>query len=61
LGRGGAKGLAPLRINVERALPVPGKEGAASASWAKKVPARGRLVWGYLNPATDFGWLLFDR
>lgn len=49
----------PLRINVVRTMPIPDKEGTAFCSWARQEPAKGRLVWGTLNPATDFGWLRF--
>ena len=60
LDRGGARGTRPMRINVARTLSEPGKEGSAISSWANLQPVRGRLVWGYLNPDTDFGWLLFE-
>ena len=49
----------PLRINLVRAMPIPGKGGTALCSWARQEPVKGRLVWGTLNPATDFGWLRF--
>lgn len=58
LGRGNGTKLKPIRINVVRTMPVPGKEGTAINSWADMQPVKGRLVWSYLNPATDFGWLL---
>ena len=46
-----------LRVNVVRSLPIGEAPGSASVSWAERQPAKGRLVWGALNPATDFGWL----
>lgn len=46
-----------LRVNVVRSLPLPEAPGSGSVSWAERQPCRGRLVWGTLNPATDFGWL----
>lgn len=53
---GSADGTASPRVNVVRSLPVD-SPGSASVSWAERVPLKGRLVWGTLNPATDFGWL----
>jgi hypothetical protein len=50
----------PMRINVVRTMPVRGREGTAWCSWAHRQPCKGRLVWGFLNPATDFGWLRFE-
>ena len=50
----------PMRINVVRTMSLPKKEGVAFCSWAHQEPVKGRLVWGHLNPATDFGWLRFD-
>jgi len=50
----------PIRINVLRVLPIKSAPGVAECSWAPRQPAQGRLVWGDLNPATDFGWLLFS-
>lgn len=50
----------PIRINVVLSRPLAGQEGTALCSWVKTQPAKGRLVWGYLNPATDFGWLRFS-
>jgi len=50
----------PIRINVELTRPLAGQEGTAICSWVKTQPVKGRLDWGYLNPATDFGWLRFD-
>jgi len=58
LGRGEAASMKPMRLNLARTMPVPGRPGTAISSWAPMQPAKGRLVWGYLNPATDFGWLL---
>ena len=58
---GGGTSAKPIRINVVRTMPVPGKEGVASCSWAQRDPVRGRLVWSVLNPATDFGWLRFGE
>ena len=46
-----------LRVNIIRQLPISGAPGGAECSWARREPAQGRLVWGDLNPATDFGWL----
>jgi hypothetical protein len=60
LGLDDRKKRKPIRINVVRTLPVPGKAGQTSCSWAKREPAQGRLVWGFHNPATDFGWLRFE-
>jgi len=37
------------------------KEGDLSCSWAKRVPVQGCLAWGDLNPAADFGWLVFQQ
>ncbi len=51
----------PLRVNVVRTMPVAGAEGVALCSWAAQRPVQGRLVWGTLNPATDFGWLVLER
>jgi hypothetical protein len=48
----------PLRINVVRSMPPLGAEGPAHCSWARQEPVQGRLVWGTLNPAADFGWLV---
>ncbi len=50
----------PMRVNIMRSMPVPGKEGTAICSWAERTPVKGRLDWDTLNPATDFGWLKFD-
>ena len=47
----------PLRVNIIRQMPIASAPGGAECSWAKREPAQGRLVWGDLNPATDFGWL----
>lgn len=47
----------PLRVNVIRHLPIDSVPGVAECSWALREPGKGRLVWGDLNPATDFGWL----
>ncbi len=49
----------PFRLNILRQLPISAPPGGAECSWAKREPAKGRLVWGDLNPATDFGWLGF--
>ena len=57
LGRGGAKGLAPLGSTWSAPLPVPGKGKGGPCLPGRRRSQRGRLVWGYLNPATDFGWL----
>ena len=57
---GGGPDARPIRVNVIRTMPIPGKGGTASCSWAQREPVRGRLVWGVLNPATDFGWLRFE-
>ena len=51
----------PLRLNVVRSLPLPGKPGTALCSWAAAKPTKGRLVWGFLDPATGFGWLRFAK
>lgn len=51
----------PFRVNVMRVCPIAGPPGTADCSWARREPARGRLVWGTLNPATDFGWLRFRQ
>lgn len=51
---------APLRINVFRSMPCEGRLSVMRCSWAPLHPAQGRLVWGVVNPATDFGWLRFD-
>ncbi len=48
----------PLRLNVVRSMPIPGQDGTAHCSWAPQQPVQGRLVWGTLNPATDYGWLV---
>ena len=53
-------GRPPLRVNVVHHLPAQEKEGDLSCSWAKRVPVQGRLAWGNLNPAADFGWLVFE-
>jgi len=50
----------PFRLNIIRNLPISSTPGGAECSWAKCAPAQGRLVWGDLNPATDFGWLVFE-
>ncbi|MBU0608231.1 MAG: hypothetical protein KKI08_10095, partial [Armatimonadetes bacterium] len=50
----------PFRLNILRQLPISAPPGGAECSWAKREPAKGRLVWGDLNPATDFGWLRFE-
>ena len=50
----------PVRVNVLRHLPIASAPGGAECSWAQREPAKGRLVWGDLNPATDFGWLRFE-
>jgi hypothetical protein len=64
LGRSGAIHRArvpkPFRLNIIRNLSIGAPPGGAECSWAKREPAQGRLVWGDLNPATDFGWLQFD-
>jgi len=57
---GGGMGARAIRVNVIRTMPIPGREGVASCSWAKREPVKGRLVWGVLNPATDFGWLRLE-
>ncbi len=49
-----------LRVNVVRSAPI-GEPGSASVSWTERQPIRGRLVWGTVNPATDYGWLRCDR
>jgi hypothetical protein len=59
LGRTGAVRRKPIRVNVVRTLPLPGKPGTGSCSWADATPAKGRLVWGFLNPDKNFGWLQF--
>lgn len=46
-----------LRINILRIVPAASTAGKLLGSWVPLSPARGRLVWGFLNPATDFGWL----
>jgi hypothetical protein len=51
----------PLRLNVVRSLPLAGQPGTAFCSWAAAQPAKGRLVWGTLDPATGFGWLRFAK
>ena len=50
-----------MRINVERTVPTPGEQGLGRCSWAQLQPAQGRLCWGNLNPATDFGWLVLEK
>ncbi len=51
----------PFRLNILRHLPISAPPGGAECSWTKREPAKGRLVWGDLNPATDFGWLRFEN
>jgi hypothetical protein len=51
----------PLRLNVVRTLPLAGQPGLALCSWTATLPAKGRLVWGTLDPATGFGWLSFAK
>ncbi len=51
----------PLRLNVVRSMPLAGQPGTALCSWAEDQPAKGRLVWGTLDPATGFGWLSFAK
>ncbi len=60
LGRRGLEARHPLRLNVVRTMPGPGKTGLALNSWAEMKPTKERLVWEYLNPATDFGWVSFE-
>ena len=50
----------PFRVNVIRQLAITSAPGGAECSWAQRNPGKGRLVWGDLNPATDFGWLAFE-
>ncbi len=50
----------PIRCNLIWTIPTEEKERSISCSWAKQIPVKGRLVWGTLNPAEDFGWLFFD-
>jgi len=50
----------PFRLNIIRQLPIQSAPGGAECSWARREPGQGRLVWGDLNPATDFGWLSFE-
>ncbi|NSW56932.1 MAG: hypothetical protein HPY44_13045 [Armatimonadetes bacterium] len=59
LGAKAARRPKPLRVNVIRQLPIDSAPGVAACSWALREPVKGRLVWGDLNPATDFGWLQF--
>jgi hypothetical protein len=48
----------PLRINIEKWSPLPVK-GEAYNAWVAPHPIKSRLYWGSVNPAADFGWLLF--
>lgn len=48
-----------IRFNVIWNCSLAKKPGAKFCSWVKTQPVKGRLVWNYLNPATDFGWLIF--
>ena len=50
-----------LRIDIVGQLPIAEAPGVASVSWAEHQPVKGRLIWGALNPATDFGWLRLGR
>ena len=52
------KAVSRLRVNVQQTLIIQGEPGEAIVSWAHRKPVKGRLVWGILNPATDFGWLV---
>ncbi|OGV67565.1 MAG: hypothetical protein A3K19_13465 [Lentisphaerae bacterium RIFOXYB12_FULL_65_16] len=61
LRRTGAARTKPIRVNVVRTLPLPGKPGTGICSWADAQPAKGRLVWGFLNPDKNFGWLKFGE
>jgi len=49
----------PVRFNVVWNGSAEGNQGRTSCSWARTEPVKGRLVWGCLNPAADFGWLVF--
>jgi hypothetical protein len=51
----------PLRVNVVRSLPLPGKPGSGLCSWADAKAGKGRLVWGFIDPASSFGWLGFAK
>jgi hypothetical protein len=57
--RGGGK-RRPIRVNVVRITPPKEDGGTVSCSWVERKPIKGQLAWGDLNPAADFGWLLFE-
>lgn len=61
LGAGCAAPRHPLRVNVVRYMPLADRPGITRCSWANQQPVESRLGWGFLNPATDFGWLRFRR
>ncbi|MFH1571651.1 MAG: hypothetical protein ABIL09_26920 [Gemmatimonadota bacterium] len=60
LGRKPGRRPRPIRLNLVRHLPIDSPPGTAECSWTRREPAKGRLVWGDLNPATDLGWLRFE-
>lgn len=47
-----------IRFNVMRQLQLSGHD--LFWHWQPVQPAQGRLMWDYLNPATDFGWLRLE-
>jgi len=51
----------PVRFNVVWNAPPEGEDGTVSCSWTDRKPVQGRLVWGTLNPAADFGRLFFGK
>jgi hypothetical protein len=61
LGRTPGRQPQPLRINVVRNLPIASAPGGAECSWTRREPAQARLVWGDVNPATDWGWLRLEE